>query len=101
MSVSYLTFRYFEFVDDPLHTDFIHLYTISTYLSPFHVLTLTKSEKSKAKEAIKNKLSLMWFHSSGGQQEGARVKVTAQHRSLTSFCQVDNSRHNTFLLGKR
>ena len=78
ISVSYLTFRYFDFVDDPLHEDFVELYTIAAYLSPFHQITLMMSEKSRAKESIKNKLSLMWVHSSGGQQEDASVEVPAQ-----------------------
>ena len=74
---SYL--RYFDYIDDPLHEDFLEIYTIATYLSPFHQITLTKSEKTQAKEAIKTKLSLMWVQSSGGQQQdAARVEVPAQ-----------------------
>ena len=71
-------FSYFNFVDDPLHPDFIEVYTIAAYLSPFQQISLTPAEKTRSKEYLKEKLSLMNVVATGGREEEARVEVPEQ-----------------------
>ena len=71
-------FSYFDFVDDPTNPDFIEVYTIAAYLSPFHQIILTPAEKNRAKEYIKEKLSLMNSQASVGQEEEAQFEVPQQ-----------------------
>ena len=63
-------------MDDPLHPDFIVVYTVAAYLSPFQQILLTPAEKTRAKDYIKEKLSLMnvLATASGGQEEEERVE---------------------------
>ena len=73
-------FSYFDFVDDPLHPDFIEVYTIAAYLSPFQQISLTPAEKTRSKDYLKEKLSLMNVVATGGREEEARVEVPQQQQ---------------------
>ena len=57
----------------------MEIYTVCAYLSPFQQITLTQAEKTRAKNYIKEKLSLMNVLATGGQEED-RVELPPQQQ---------------------
>ena len=44
--------EYFDFIDQPDHPDYMEIYSITAYLSPYHQPMLSSSEKKRAKEYL-------------------------------------------------
>ena len=50
--------EYFDFIDHPEHPDYMEIYSITAYLSPYHQPMLTSSEKKRAKEYLMEEVLL-------------------------------------------